>query len=67
MATTTTTQPIDPTKILEDLATLGSAAIRQRMDALDAELDGLRVLLRAAVARERGQRPSKGQEVHRAS
>lgn len=69
---TTTTQTIDPAHILAQLAALGSDAIRQRMDVLDAELDGLRVLLRAALARERGQRPPlatppKGQEVPRAS
>ncbi|MBL8800279.1 MAG: hypothetical protein JNM56_40735 [Planctomycetia bacterium] len=62
----TATHTTDPSEVLAQLAALGSEAIRQRLDALEAEQAGLRVLLRAALARECRQRPTTS-EVQRAS
>ena len=55
---------------IELLSTLSASAIRERLDALDAEYRGLRVLLRATEARERAvqrtERARHGAEVGRA-
>jgi hypothetical protein len=48
----TTTAPLNPDP-LDVLRNLDAASIRSRMQQLDAEREGLRVLLRAAAARER--------------
>jgi hypothetical protein len=50
------TQPINPVSLVENL---DPEAIRTELDELAKREDALRVLLRAAVARKRGQVKTK--------
>jgi len=52
-----TTTPTDPRQLLQ---LLSSAALRAKLSELAGEQRALRVLLRAAVARERGNQPKGG-------